>query len=105
VTILARFGCPPHTQPTWSLLIQVSPHVHAIQVVNDMPVTTTEDGILAELGSFYADETRKLLLLLEYVYRRPGAPCHVCGTEVSRGEMAGRNLFWCPTCRHDKGVM
>ncbi len=22
-----------------------------------------------------------------YVYRRPGAPCHVCGTEVSRGDV------------------
>ncbi|MFI7283947.1 Fpg/Nei family DNA glycosylase [Micromonospora chersina] len=34
-----------------------------------------------------------------YVYRRPGAPCHVCGTEVSRGELAGRNLYWCATCQ------
>ncbi|AXO36481.1 Fpg/Nei family DNA glycosylase [Micromonospora chalcea] len=34
-----------------------------------------------------------------YVYRRPGAPCHVCGTEVSRGALAGRNLYWCPTCQ------
>ncbi|MFC0005940.1 Fpg/Nei family DNA glycosylase [Micromonospora siamensis] len=34
-----------------------------------------------------------------YVYRRPGAPCHVCGTDVSRGELAGRNLYWCATCQ------
>lgn len=34
-----------------------------------------------------------------YVYRRPGAPCHVCGTEVSRGALAGRNLYWCATCQ------
>ncbi|RZU77919.1 endonuclease-8 [Micromonospora kangleipakensis] len=34
-----------------------------------------------------------------YVYRRPGAPCHICGTEVSRGELAGRNLYWCATCQ------
>ena len=34
-----------------------------------------------------------------YVYRRPGAPCHVCGTEVSRGGLAGRNLYWCATCQ------
>ncbi|MGS2618042.1 Fpg/Nei family DNA glycosylase [Micromonospora sp. LZ34] len=34
-----------------------------------------------------------------YVYRRPGAPCHVCGTAVSRGELAGRNLYWCATCQ------
>ncbi|MBG0561837.1 Fpg/Nei family DNA glycosylase [Actinoplanes aureus] len=34
-----------------------------------------------------------------YVYRRPGQPCLVCGTEVARGPMAGRNLYWCPTCQ------
>jgi endonuclease-8 len=34
-----------------------------------------------------------------YVYRRPGLPCLVCGTPVSRGELAGRNLYWCPTCQ------
>jgi endonuclease-8 len=34
-----------------------------------------------------------------YVYRRPGQPCLVCGTSVLRGPMAGRNLYWCPTCQ------
>lgn len=34
-----------------------------------------------------------------YVYRRPGQPCLVCGTAVQRGPMAGRNLYWCPTCQ------
>jgi endonuclease-8 len=34
-----------------------------------------------------------------YVYRRPGQPCLVCGTAVARGPMAGRNLYWCPTCQ------
>jgi endonuclease-8 len=34
-----------------------------------------------------------------YVYRRPGLPCYVCGTDVARGLMAGRNLYWCPTCQ------
>ncbi|MFG1602721.1 Fpg/Nei family DNA glycosylase [Actinoplanes sp. NPDC049265] len=34
-----------------------------------------------------------------YVYRRPGQPCHVCGTAVARGELAARNLFWCPSCQ------
>lgn len=36
-----------------------------------------------------------------YVYQRDGLPCRVCGTEVARAEMAGRNLFWCPTCQRD----
>lgn len=34
-----------------------------------------------------------------YVYRRKGLPCFVCGTEVLKREMAGRNLFWCPVCQ------
>ncbi|HEY4005435.1 MAG TPA: zinc finger domain-containing protein [Pseudonocardia sp.] len=34
-----------------------------------------------------------------YVYRRAGAPCLVCGTEVRRAELVGRNLYWCPTCQ------
>ena len=34
-----------------------------------------------------------------YVYRRTGFPCRRCGTEVRTQIMAGRNLFWCPTCQ------
>ena len=34
-----------------------------------------------------------------YVYRRHGLPCRRCGTEVRTQVMAGRNLFWCPTCQ------
>lgn len=34
-----------------------------------------------------------------YVYRRNGRPCFVCGTDVLKKEMAGRNLFWCPLCQ------
>ena len=34
-----------------------------------------------------------------YVYRRSGLPCFVCGTVIKKQEMAGRNLFWCPTCQ------
>ncbi|MBA8795039.1 endonuclease-8 [Friedmanniella endophytica] len=36
-----------------------------------------------------------------YVYRRDGLPCRVCGTTISRDLMAGRNLFWCPSCQRD----
>ncbi|MFD7653286.1 Fpg/Nei family DNA glycosylase [Actinosynnema sp. NPDC059797] len=34
-----------------------------------------------------------------YVYRRTGLPCLVCGTPVAAAELAGRNLYWCPTCQ------
>ena len=36
-----------------------------------------------------------------YVYRRPGQPCLICGTAIDRGPLAGRNLYWCPTCQAD----
>lgn len=36
-----------------------------------------------------------------YVYQRDGLPCRVCGSEIARAEMAGRNLFWCPACQRD----
>jgi endonuclease VIII len=34
-----------------------------------------------------------------YVYRRSGLSCFVSDTIVKKQEMAGRNLFWCPTCQ------
>jgi endonuclease-8 len=34
-----------------------------------------------------------------YVYRRAGQQCFVCGNTVAIAELAGRNLFWCPTCQ------
>jgi len=34
-----------------------------------------------------------------YVYRRTGQPCHVCGTTIRAGELAGRNIYWCPRCQ------
>lgn len=37
-----------------------------------------------------------------YVYRRNGRPCFVCGTDVLKKEMAGRNLFWCPVCQAEQ---
>ena len=36
---------------------------------------------------------------VSYVYRRTGLPCLVCGTPVQTRVLAGRNLFWCPTCQ------
>ena len=36
---------------------------------------------------------------VHYVYRRHGKPCLVCGTDIRRVDMAGRTLYWCPTCQ------
>jgi endonuclease VIII len=34
-----------------------------------------------------------------YVYRRAGQPCLICGDEVRRGEIGGRNAYWCARCQ------
>ena len=34
-----------------------------------------------------------------YVYRRAGEPCLVCGARVRTADLQGRNLFWCPRCQ------
>ena len=33
------------------------------------------------------------------VYGRAGEPCLVCGTPIALEELAGRKLYWCPTCQ------
>ncbi|HZE40059.1 MAG TPA: DNA-formamidopyrimidine glycosylase family protein [Stackebrandtia sp.] len=35
-----------------------------------------------------------------YVYRRAAQDCHVCRGPISMRELAGRNLFWCPSCQN-----
>jgi formamidopyrimidine-DNA glycosylase len=34
-----------------------------------------------------------------YVYRRTGLPCRVCGSPVAAAGLAGRTLYWCPSCQ------
>lgn len=36
---------------------------------------------------------------VNYVYRRAGDPCRVCGATVRTEELQARNLFWCPRCQ------
>jgi endonuclease VIII len=34
-----------------------------------------------------------------YAYRRAGQPCHACGSPIRKGELAGRNTYWCSSCQ------
>jgi Ca-activated chloride channel family protein len=45
-----------------SLLIKPGTDIATISVLNDLPSQPVADGILVELGDFYADETRRLVL-------------------------------------------
>ncbi|HEX6873152.1 MAG TPA: VWA domain-containing protein [Micromonosporaceae bacterium] len=58
-------GLLSQTAQAASVLIRLSGHVRDVQVVNDLSVSSTTGGILAELGTFYAEETRKLLLVFD----------------------------------------
>ncbi|MFC7241379.1 VWA domain-containing protein [Catellatospora aurea] len=58
-------GLLSQTAQAASLQITLSPEVRAVQILNDLPVTATGKTMLAELGAFYADETRKLLLVFD----------------------------------------
>ncbi|WP_196278945.1 vWA domain-containing protein [Catellatospora vulcania] len=58
-------GLLSQTAQAASLQITLSPQVRAVRIVNDLPVTATGNTVLAELGGFYADETRKLLLVFD----------------------------------------
>ena len=58
-------GLLAQTAQAASVLIRLSPHVRQVQVVNELPVTAVGNDLLAELGSFYADEKRKLVLVFD----------------------------------------
>lgn len=34
-----------------------------------------------------------------FVYKREGLPCRICRTPVQLAELAGRKLYWCPSCQ------
>jgi Ca-activated chloride channel family protein len=48
-----------------SVHVTLTPAVRRVLVVNDLPSTAVDGGLIVELGSFYADETRKLVLTFD----------------------------------------
>lgn len=58
-------GLLSQTAQAASLSIRVGPQVRAVKVINDLPTSSTGDAVVAELGSFYAGETRKLILVFD----------------------------------------
>ncbi|RKS79623.1 Ca-activated chloride channel family protein [Actinomadura pelletieri DSM 43383] len=48
-----------------SVLIRPSERVRAVRLLNELPSSAGPNGVRAELGGFYADERRKLLVVLE----------------------------------------
>jgi Ca-activated chloride channel family protein len=48
-----------------SVFIRMTPACKQLLVVNDMPTVVTTEGVLVELGSFYAGETRRLVVTFD----------------------------------------
>ncbi len=48
-----------------TLTIRMSPHVRAVRLANDLLATPLDRGVQVELGSFWAGEERKLLLVFD----------------------------------------
>jgi Ca-activated chloride channel family protein len=48
-----------------SVFIRMASACKQLLVVNDMPTVVTDDGVLVELGSFYAGETRRLVVTFD----------------------------------------
>jgi Ca-activated chloride channel family protein len=55
-------GLLAQTAQAASLHVRLTNLVRGVLVVNDLPANTVDDGLLIELGGFYAGETRKLVL-------------------------------------------
>lgn len=34
-----------------------------------------------------------------WVFNRQSRPCHLCQTSIEKAVLAGRRLYWCPTCQ------
>ncbi len=58
-------GLLSQTAQAASLLIRMTPVCRKAMVVNELPATGTADGILVELGGFFAGEVRRLVLTFD----------------------------------------
>jgi Ca-activated chloride channel family protein len=58
-------GLLAQTVQAASLQVRLGSEVRRVLVVNDLPSSAVEGGLMVELGSFYADETRKLVLTFD----------------------------------------
>ena len=73
----------------WADLRELMP-----QGVLDDRINTVRDEHLPQLFGLQGRRGRR-----NYVYRRTGQPCLVCGSAVRTEVVAGRNLFWCARCQ------
>ncbi|RCW45097.1 endonuclease-8 [Halopolyspora algeriensis] len=100
--VLFRQGVAPHTpgrelgrerwQLVWSDLVELmNQGVHSGRIDTVRPQHEPEVTGRAPRQDRHGGEV--------YVYRRAGQPCLVCAAPVLTDELAGRKLYWCPSCQ------
>jgi Ca-activated chloride channel family protein len=58
-------GLLAQTAQAASLHVRFTPVIRGVLVVNDLPANVVDGGLIIELGTFYAQETRKLVLTFD----------------------------------------
>ncbi|RIJ69876.1 Fpg/Nei family DNA glycosylase [Nakamurella silvestris] len=97
--MLFRAGLEPHL-PGRSLSAETAAAlwrdwVGLLQVGVDTGLMLTMDGLGPEESALALASRADR----HWVYGRAGLPCRVCGTEIALETMAGRKLYWCPSCQ------
>lgn len=97
--LLYRAGLDPHTPG------KLVPLELARELWNDWALLL-DDGIrtgmmITRRGLTETERAKAVRSRAErnYVYKREGLPCRVCGTNVLLEEIGARKLYWCPVCQ------
>jgi endonuclease-8 len=86
----------------------IEPHIPGHRLTEEQLIALWEDSVkLLKVGvktsyMITRDELftkRPSKAERNWVYKREGEPCRVCGTKVSIELMAGRKLYWCSRCQ------
>jgi len=72
-----------------SLHIKPGPEITQIAVLNDLTCTGLDNGVMVELGDFYADETRRIVLTVEVPGRRELGLTSIADLEFRYVELPG----------------
>ncbi len=79
-------------RPTWDLMWSDLCRLMRAGVKSGRIVTTSAEHRDRRTGPVSVADAH-------YVYRRALQPCRRCATPVRTVVLAGRNLFWCPSCQ------
>ena len=71
-----------------SVTIRPDSHATAIHLVNDLPATAVRDGVMVELGDFYAGEERRLMLAIDVPAMSGLGLARICELELNYVEVA-----------------